>query len=66
VASLVNWQESQAKMNNGNAQMTTKSAALLTAVMLSAILFMGVGLFSVDAGGHAVSSDGYGISTASR
>ncbi|WP_172982618.1 hypothetical protein [Phyllobacterium sp. SYP-B3895] len=46
--------------------MTTKSAALLTAVMLSAILFMGVGLFSVDAGGRVVSSDGYGISTSSR
>jgi hypothetical protein len=47
-------------------KMTTKSAALLTAVMLSAILFMGAGLFSVDAGGHSVSSDGYGVSTASR
>lgn len=44
-------------------KMTTKSAAILTAFMLSAILFMGVGLFSVDAGGHRVSSDGYGIST---
>lgn len=46
--------------------MTTKSAALLTAFMLSAILFMGVGLFSVDAGAHRVSSDGYGVSTSFR
>ncbi|MCO4318693.1 hypothetical protein M8997_015960 [Phyllobacterium sp. 21LDTY02-6] len=43
--------------------MTTRNAALLTALMLSAILFMAVGLFSVDAGGHTVSSDGYGVST---
>jgi hypothetical protein len=47
-------------------QMTTKSAALLTAVMLSAIIFMGAGLVSVDAGGHTVSTDGYGVSTAFR
>lgn len=46
--------------------MTTKSAALLTAVMLSAIIFMGAGLVSVDAGGHTVSTDGYGVSTAFR
>ncbi|UXN61093.1 hypothetical protein [Phyllobacterium zundukense] len=46
--------------------MTTKSAALLTAVMLSAILFMGAGLFSVDAGSPTVSSDGYGVSTSFR
>jgi hypothetical protein len=47
-------------------EMTTKSAALLTAVMLSAILFMAAGLFSVDAGSHTVSSDGYGVSTSFR
>lgn len=45
-------------------EMTLKSATLLTAIMLSAILFMGAGLFTVDAGGRTVSSDGYGISTA--
>lgn len=42
--------------------MTVKSAALLTVLMISAILFMAVGLFTVDAGGRDVSSDGYGIS----
>lgn len=46
--------------------MTTKSAAFLTVFMLSAILFMAVGLFSVDAGDHTVSSDGYGVSTSFR
>ncbi|QND51968.1 hypothetical protein HB779_08655 [Phyllobacterium sp. 628] len=46
--------------------MTTKSAALLTAVMLASILFMGAGLVSVDAGGHTVSTDGYGISSSAR
>ncbi|MBA8903757.1 MULTISPECIES: hypothetical protein [unclassified Phyllobacterium] len=46
--------------------MTMKSAALLTVMMLASILFMGAELVSVDAGGRTVSSDGYGISSASR
>jgi hypothetical protein len=66
LATLVNWHEARPIETDGNAQMTTKSAALLTAVMLSAILFVGAGLFSVDAGGHRVSSDGYGVSTSFR
>ena len=44
--------------------MTAKHAALLTALMVSAIVFMAVGIFSVDAGASKVSSDGYGISSA--
>ncbi|MBB2969721.1 MULTISPECIES: hypothetical protein [Phyllobacteriaceae] len=44
--------------------MTAKSATLLTVLMISAILFMAIGIFSVDAGSsHQVSSDGYGISS---
>ncbi len=44
--------------------MTAKHAALLTVLMVSAIVFMAVGIFTVDAGNQAVSSDGYGISSA--
>jgi len=43
--------------------MTAKSATLLTVLMISAILFMAIGIFSVDASGHQASSDGYGISS---
>ncbi|WP_200834894.1 hypothetical protein [Phyllobacterium salinisoli] len=43
--------------------MTAKGATLLTVLMISAILFMATGIFSVDAGNHQVSSDGYGISS---
>ncbi|WP_199194842.1 hypothetical protein [Phyllobacterium phragmitis] len=43
--------------------MTAKSATLLTVLMISAILFMATGIFSVDAGNNQVSSDGYGISS---
>ncbi|MBN9045925.1 MAG: hypothetical protein J0H18_09675 [Rhizobiales bacterium] len=43
--------------------MTAKKAALLTVLMVSAIVFMAFGVFTVDAGSHAVSSDGYGISS---
>lgn len=42
--------------------MSAKSATLLTVLMLSGILFTGLGLFSLEAGGSAVASDGYGIS----
>lgn len=42
--------------------MSAKKATLLTALMLSAIVFMAAGIFSVDAGNQMVSSDGYGIS----
>lgn len=44
--------------------MTAKNAALLTVLMISAILFMAVGIFTVDAGDHMVSTDGYGVSSA--
>ncbi|RCS24634.1 hypothetical protein DUT91_03840 [Phyllobacterium salinisoli] len=44
-------------------KMTAKGATLLTVLMISAILFMATGIFSVDAGNHQVSSDGYGISS---
>ncbi|PYE90387.1 hypothetical protein [Phyllobacterium leguminum] len=43
--------------------MTAKGATLLTVLMLSAILFMATGIFTVDAGGHQASSDGYGVSS---
>ncbi|WP_201026301.1 hypothetical protein [Paramesorhizobium deserti] len=43
--------------------MTAKSATLLTVLMISAILFMSIGIFSVDAGNHQASNDGYGISS---
>ncbi|GGA78511.1 MULTISPECIES: hypothetical protein [Brucella] len=46
--------------------MTAKGATLLTILMISAILFMATGIFSVDAGGHQVSSDGYGVSSSYR
>ncbi|MFC0246004.1 hypothetical protein ACFOLL_15545 [Falsochrobactrum ovis] len=42
--------------------MSAKHAALLTVLMVSAIIFMAVGMFSVDAGDHMVTTDGYGIS----
>ncbi|MCF7643945.1 hypothetical protein KQ944_04175 [Bacillus subtilis] len=42
--------------------MSAKSATLLTVLMLSAILFTGLGLLSVETGDSAVASDGYGIS----
>ncbi|HWD12761.1 hypothetical protein P8H26_14195 [Pseudochrobactrum sp. sp1633] len=42
--------------------MSAKSATLLTVLMLSAILFTGLGLLSIETGGSAVASDGYGIS----
>ncbi len=44
--------------------MTAKNAALLTVLMVSAIVFMAVGIFTVDAGSSAISTDGYGISSA--
>ncbi|MBC2886517.1 hypothetical protein H7Q97_14070 [Ochrobactrum sp. CM-21-5] len=44
--------------------MTAKHAALLTVLMISAIVFMAVGIFTVDAGNQMISSDGYGISSA--
>lgn len=44
--------------------MTTKHAALLTVLMISAIVFMAVGIFTVDAGNSMTSTDGYGISSA--
>jgi hypothetical protein len=44
-------------------KMTAKGAALLTILMISAILFMATGIVTVDAGGHYVSSDGYGVSS---
>jgi hypothetical protein len=44
--------------------MTAKHAALLTVLMVSAIVFMAVGIFTVDAGNNAMSTDGYGISSA--
>ncbi|MGH6761895.1 MAG: hypothetical protein ACRECW_09970 [Phyllobacterium sp.] len=46
--------------------MSARNATLLTLFMLSAIIFAGAGILAVDAGGHMVSSDGYGISTAVR
>lgn len=46
--------------------MSARNAALLTVFMLSAILFAGAGIMSVDAGGHMVSSDGYGVSNVIR
>ncbi len=39
--------------------MTVKNAALVTALMLSGILFMAAGLVNVDA---SSSKDGYGVS----
>ncbi|MBV2143062.1 hypothetical protein KUG47_06080 [Falsochrobactrum sp. TDYN1] len=42
--------------------MPAKHAALLTVLMISAIAFMAVGIFAVDAGDHMTSTDGYGIS----
>ncbi|WP_343315306.1 hypothetical protein AAIB41_17730 [Brucella sp. BE17] len=44
--------------------MTAKHAALLTVLMISAIAFMAIGIFTVDAGSAFISSDGYGISSA--
>ncbi|MFK0685603.1 hypothetical protein SD208_14930 [Ochrobactrum sp. BD67] len=45
--------------------MTVKHATLLTVLMVSAIVFMAVGIFTVDAGNNnAMSTDGYGISSA--
>ncbi|KYB46304.1 hypothetical protein AB664_21700, partial [Brucella anthropi] len=44
--------------------MTAKHAALLTVLMISAIVFMAVGIFTVDAGNSMTSTDGYGISSA--
>ena len=44
--------------------MTAKHAALLTVLMVSAIVFMAVGIFTVDAGNNTMSTDGYGISSA--
>lgn len=43
--------------------MSAKHAALLTVLMVSAIVFMAVGMFAVDAGDHMVTTDGYGISS---
>ncbi len=43
--------------------MTAKNAALLTVLMVSAIVFMAVGIFTVGASDQ-VSSDGYGVSSA--
>ncbi|MFC4625639.1 hypothetical protein ACFO1V_10500 [Daeguia caeni] len=43
--------------------MSAKKAALLTVLMVSGIIFMAAGLYSVDASGHVASSDGYGISS---
>ncbi|MFK4824299.1 hypothetical protein ACI0FM_05790 [Paenochrobactrum sp. BZR 588] len=45
--------------------MTVKHATLVTVLMLSGILFMAAGIFSVDAGDQ-VSSDGYGVSVSHR
>ncbi|MFD1199821.1 hypothetical protein ACFQ3K_16100 [Brucella gallinifaecis] len=44
--------------------MTTKHAALLTVLMVSGIVFMAVGIFTVDAGNSMTSTDGYGVSSA--
>lgn len=43
--------------------MTARNAALLSVLMVCAIAFMGMGVYTVDAGSRHVSSDGYGIST---
>lgn len=43
--------------------MTARNAALLSVLMFAAIVFMGIGVYSVDAGSRHVSSDGYGISS---
>ncbi|WP_374829545.1 hypothetical protein [Paenochrobactrum pullorum] len=45
--------------------MTVKHATLVTVLMLSGILIMAAGIFSVDAGDQ-VSSDGYGVSVSHR
>ncbi|AAN33383.1 MULTISPECIES: hypothetical protein [Brucella] len=44
--------------------MTAKNATLLTVLMVSAIVFMAVGIFTVDAGNQTAPTDGYGISSA--
>lgn len=44
--------------------MTAKNATLLTVLMVSAIVFMTVGIFTVDAGNQTAPTDGYGISSA--
>ncbi|NKB84219.1 hypothetical protein [Brucella grignonensis] len=44
--------------------MTAKHATLLTVLMISAIVFMAVGIFTVDAGSSMTSTDGYGVSSA--
>jgi len=44
-------------------QMTARNAALLSLLMVVAITFMGMGVYTVGAGSSQVSSDGYGIST---
>lgn len=43
--------------------MTAKHAVLLTTLMVSAIVFMAIGIFTVDAGSGARTSDGYGITS---
>lgn len=43
--------------------MSPKHAALLTVLMVSAIVFMAVGMFAVDAGDHMITTDGYGVSS---
>jgi len=54
----------QAPVKKSFLNMTAKHAVLLTVLMISAIAFMAVGIFTVDAGSAFTSSDGYGISSA--
>ena len=44
--------------------MTAKHAALLTVLMISAIVFTAAGIFPVDARNSMTPTDGYGISSA--
>ncbi len=46
--------------------MTPVRSAILSFLMLSAILVWGVGIYSADAAGEFVSVDGYGISATAR
>ena len=53
-------------MPKAQPEMTTVKAALLSFVMLSAIIVCGLGIYSADAANNHQAVDGYGVTAALR
>ena len=53
-------------MQEAQQEMTSVKAALLSFIMLSAIVLCGLGIYSADAASNHNAVDGYGVTTALR